>query len=174
MIQKLFSISTETFLFIFFCSVGIYFAIILFTKIAGKRSFSKMSSFDFAMTVAIGSLFASVTLSSTINLSEGLVGLAMLYLLQMSIALLRRFKIVQSVVDNKPLLLMDGEKILEENLRKARVAESDLRAKLREANVIELSEIRAVIFETTGDISVLHSAEENKKLNNYLLQDVKR
>ena len=174
MIQKLFSISTETFFFIFFCSVGIYFGIILFTKIAGKRSFSKMSSFDFAMTVAIGSLFASVILSSTINLSEGLLGLAMLYILQMSIALLRRFKIVQSVVDNKPLLLMDGEKILEDNLRKARVAEADLRAKLREANVIELSEIKAVIFETTGDISVLHTADENKKVNDFLLKDVKK
>ena len=37
-------------------AVGIYIAIILFTRIAGKRSFSKMSSFDFAMTVAIGSI----------------------------------------------------------------------------------------------------------------------
>ncbi|MDR6302251.1 DUF421 domain-containing protein [Mesonia maritima] len=174
MIQKLFSISTETFLFIIFCSVGIYFGIILFTKIAGKRSFSKMSSFDFAMTVAIGSLFASVILSSTINLTEGLLGLAMLYILQMLIAILRRFKVVQSVVDNKPLLLMDGEKILDDNLRKARVAESDLRAKLREANVIELSEIKAVIFETTGDISVLHTADDSKKVNDFLLKDVKK
>ncbi|MDR6301774.1 DUF421 domain-containing protein [Mesonia maritima] len=174
MIQKLFSISNETFLFIIFCSVGIYFGIILFTKIAGKRSFSKMSSFDFAMTVAIGSLFASVILSSTINLTEGLLGLAMLYILQMLIAILRRFKIVQSVVDNNPLLLMDGEKILDDNLRKARVAESDLRAKLREANVIELSEIKAVIFETTGDISVLHTADNSKKVNDFLLKDVKK
>ncbi|WP_121666582.1 DUF421 domain-containing protein [Mesonia aquimarina] len=172
MIQKLFTISTESFFFIFFCAVGIYFAIILFTKIAGKRSFSKMSSFDFAMTVAIGSVVATVILSSTINLTQGLLGLGMLYILQMSVALLRRFNWIQKIVDNKPLLLMDGENILEDNLRKARVTKSDLRAKLREANVIEFSEIKAVVFETTGDISVLHTTEPSKDLNDFLMKDV--
>ena len=29
-------------------------------------------------------------------------------------------------------------------------------AKLREANVLDISEVRAVVLETTGDISVLH------------------
>ena len=172
MVYRLFNISTETLVFMFLCAVGLYIGIILFTKWSGKRSFSKMSSFDFAMTVAIGSLFATVILSSSVNLTKGLIGLAMLYLLQMSVALLRRFKIVQSLVDNRPLLLMDGETILHENLRKARLTESDLRAKLREAKVIELTEIRAVVFETTGDISVLHTADHSKRLNDYLLEDV--
>ncbi len=172
MVYRLFNISTETLVFMFLCAVGLYIGIILFTKWSGKRSFSKMSSFDFAMTVAIGSLFATVILSSSVNLTKGLIGLAMLYLLQMSVALLRRFKIVQSLVDNRPLLLMDGETILHDNLLKARLTESDLRAKLREAKVIELTEIKAVVFETTGDISVLHTADHSKRLNDYLLEDV--
>jgi len=173
MIDKLFNISTQTLVFMFFCAIGLYIGIILFTKWSGKRSFSKMSSFDFAMTVAIGSLFATVILSSSVNLTKGLIGLAMLYLLQMSVALLRRFKFVQSLVDNRPLLLMNGETILHENLRKARLTESDLRAKLREAKVIELTDIRAVVFETTGGVSVLHTSDHSKTLNSYLLEDVK-
>ncbi|WP_311199201.1 YetF domain-containing protein [Leisingera caerulea] len=46
--------------------------------------------------------------------------------------------------------------ILEAALTATRVAESDLIAKLREANVKDLSQVSAVVLETTGDISVLH------------------
>ncbi|MCF4100819.1 DUF421 domain-containing protein [Gillisia sp. M10.2A] len=154
-------------------AVGIYAAVIIFTRIAGKRSFSKMSSFDFAMTVAIGSIIASTVLSKSVSLLQGVVGLAIVYVLQISAALLRRFEVFQKAIDNTPLLLMDGEKILEHNLRKARVTESDLRSKLREANVIQLSQVKAVIFETTGDISVLH-CDDGTSLEEWLLKGVKR
>lgn len=153
---------------------GIYLAVILFTRIAGKRSFSKMSSFDFAMTVAIGSIIASTVLSSSVSLIQGIVGLASVYILQISAAYLRRYPVMGRIMDNTPLLLMDGPNILEENLRKARVTKGDLRSKLREANVLKLSHIKAVVFETTGDISVLQTSEEGQELENWLVKDVNR
>lgn len=76
-------------------------------------------------------------------------------------------------MDNSPLLLMDGGTILEENLRKARVTEGDLRSKLREANVTSLSQVKAVVFETTGNISVLHK-DDDQQLNLWLMKDVMR
>lgn len=152
----------------------IYLAVIFYTRLAGKRSFSKMSSFDFAMTVAVGSMIATTVLSKSVSLWDGIVGIATVYILQISVALLRRFKTVKSIVDNEPLLLMDGEQILYDNLKKARVTEEDLRSKLREANVIRLKEVRAVIFEATGDISVLHTGNDNEELEDWLLKDVNR
>lgn len=132
-----------------------------------------MSSFDFAMTVAVGSIIATTILSSSVTLIDGLIGLSAVYLLQMGIALARRNKYVKMVVDNSPLLLMDGEKIIQSNLRKARVSEADLRSKLREANVTQLTQIKAVVFETTGDISVLHK-DDDEPLNLWLMKDVNR
>lgn len=155
-------------------AIGIYIAIILFTRLAGKRSFSKMSSFDFAMTVAIGSMIASTVLSKTVTLGTGILGLALIYILQISVAFLRRFNGISKVVDNSPLMLMDGENIIKQNLHKAKVTEGDLRSKLREANVLNLSQVRAVIFESTGDISVLHSNNKNEILEDWLLKDVRR
>lgn len=171
--ENVFETSIESILIICINALGIYIAVIVFTRIAGKRSFSKMSSFDFAVTVAVGSIIASTVLSSSISLVDGAVGLFMVYLLQVIAAFLRRFRFFSSLVDNTPLLLMDGSKILENNLKKANVTQGDIRAKLREANVIKLSQVRAVVFETTGDISVLHTADVDKDLECWLLKDVK-
>ncbi|AFL79765.1 putative membrane protein [Aequorivita sublithincola DSM 14238] len=172
--EKWFESSPTSLIAIVLTTIGIYIATIVFTRLAGKRSFSKMSSFDFAMTVAIGSLIATTVLSKSVSLLEGVVGLAAVYLLQIFLAVLRRFDVVEKIVDNQPLLLMDGQNILHTNLRKARVTEADLRSKLREANILELSQVRAVIFECTGDIAVLHSKDENVKVEDWLLKGVNR
>lgn len=172
--EKYFTTTSTTALAIALTAISIYAALIIFTRIAGKRSFSKMSSFDFAMTVAVGSLLATTILSSSVSMLEGAIGLAMVYILQISAALMRRFKWFKNMIDNSPLLLMDGQNILHNNLKKARVTEGDLRSKLREANVIELKEVRAVVFETTGDISVLHTSNMDDELNKWLLKDVMR
>ncbi len=174
MMSQLIEIETSTVYSIIVTAIGVYITLIAFTRIAGKRSFSKMSSFDFAMTVAVGSLLATTILSSTVNLTQGIIGLAIVYVLQISAAMLRRFSWFKSMIDNTPLLLMEGQNIFHENLRKARVAEDDLRSKLREANVVELSEVKAVVFETTGDISVIHSDDKDSRLNTWLMENVKR
>ncbi|MEM0517286.1 MULTISPECIES: DUF421 domain-containing protein [Aequorivita] len=169
-----FEASSTSLIAIVLTTIGIYVAVILFTRLAGKRSFSKMSSFDFAMTVAIGSVIATTILSKSVSLLQGLVGLAAVYVLQITMAMLRRFNTVQKIIDNQPLLLMEGEQIFHDNLKKARVTESDLRAKLREANVLKLSQVRAVIFESTGDIAVLHTKDDNVQVEDWLLKNVNR
>jgi uncharacterized membrane protein YcaP (DUF421 family) len=68
---------------------------------------------------------------------------------------------------------MDGDTVLKENMRKARVSESDLRSKLREANITRLSQIKAVVFETTGDISILH-ADGEETPDFWIMKDVNR
>jgi len=172
--EKWFAFDLESLIAIVLTAIGIYIAIIIYTRIAGKRSFSKMSSFDFAMTVALGSMVATTVLSKSVSLWDGVIGLGIIYLLQLSLAILRRFKVIRSAVDNAPLLLMNGTDILYDNLKKARVTEEDLRSKLREANVIRLKEVRAVIFEATGDISVMHTEDEDEELEEWLIKGVEK
>ncbi|WP_417884972.1 DUF421 domain-containing protein [Zunongwangia sp.] len=169
--EKWFEASPTSLLAIIISAIGIYCLVIIYTRIAGKRSFSKMSSFDFAMTIASGSILASTILLKNVSLLQGAIGLLIVYVLQISTAYLRRFHLFQKLTDNKPLLLMKDGEIFHDNLKKARVTESDLRGKLREANVIQLSEVRAVVFETTGDVSVLH-CNPKKELEEWLIKDV--
>ena len=137
-------------------TVGVYSAIILLTRLNGLRSFSKMSGFDFAMTVAIGSLFATTIATGTPPLLQGVTALASIFACQRIVALLRTKEgVMRRLIDNEPMLLMDGATILHENLEQVRVTEKDLYGKLREANVVNLKQVRAVVFESTGDISVL-------------------
>lgn len=133
----------------------IFLSVITYTRIAGLRSFSKMSSFDFASTVAVGSLMASVAVTQA-SLLNGVIALGTLYAAQSGIAVLRRHTGIEKVIDNRPVLLMAGPQVLHENLRRSSVTQRDLVAKLREANVVRPDQVLAVVLETTGDVNVLH------------------
>ncbi len=134
----------------------VFGVVILYTRLAGLRSLAKMSSFDFAMTIAVGSLIGSTSSSSSVTLANGVIALAALFLIQAGIALARRRLGLGGVVDNQPVLLMVGSKVLEDNLGRCRLTPEDLWARVREANVLDPSTIAAVVMETTGTISVLH------------------
>ncbi len=170
---KLAAVSPHALLAVLVSAVATYAAILVFTRIVGLRSFSKMSAADFAMTVAVGSLFASTIASPDPKLLLGLYALALLYIGQWGVATLRRLSgRFSDIVDNKPLLLMRGSTLITEHLRLANVTTADVYAKLREANVLRFEQVRAVVFETTGDISVLHTDTRHTTIDAELLSDV--
>ena len=143
---------------IFVSTVLVYLAVIVLTRIAGPRSLAKMSSFDFAATVAVGSTVASTALANT-PLTNGLLALTLLYALQYAVATLRRKRALGGAVDNSPLVLMVDGQVLEGNLRDARVSREELWSQLRRNGVRRLGTVRAVVLETTGDMSVLTEGE---------------
>ncbi len=170
-----FHLSLTAFVNIVVSATVLYAAIIVATRIYGLRTFAKMSSFDFAMTVAIGSMMAATVVSRDAMLLPGLMAVVVFYLLQSIVGKLRVYSVkVQKWVDNEPVLLMDGPEVLDENLRKTGVTHDDLRARLREANVLNYTQVRAVVLETTGNISVLHSSDASTELDRDLLKAVKR
>lgn len=152
-------------------TILIYVAVIAVVRLNGLRSFSKMSSFDFAVSVAIGSIMASVALSSTVTIVDGLVALAVIFLLQRVVSYARVHHQGDRWVDNRPRLLMVRDRFVEEALANERVTKDDVRAKLREANVTDYDQVMAVVLENTGDISVLHG-EPGQSLESELLDNV--
>ena len=145
--------------------------IIILVNIAGLRSFSKMTSFDFVTTVAFGSLLATAaTVSEWPGFAQALCAIAALFLMQYLVARFRKQSAsFENFIGNDPIMLMRDGEIFDDALKHTRVSRSDLVAKLREANVMHFSEVRAVVLESTGDISVLHG----ETLDDDLIEDVR-
>ena len=140
--------------------IYVYAAVILGTRMAGLRSFSKMSSFDFAMTVAIGTLVASTALARDPPVIEALIALALLYLLQFVVARLRvRFERFAGWIDNTPVVLIENGRIIDHNLRRVRITHEELRSAIRAAQLPGVSKVAVAVMETTGDISVVPGPE---------------
>jgi len=153
-------------------TAALYIAVIALTRLFGLRSFSKMSAGDFAMTIAVGSVLGGSISNPNPSVLVGMLALGALFTGQWLVASLRRHGGVSRVLDNEPLLLVWDGQLIEENMASAQVSRADIQAKLREANVFSLSEVAAVVFETTGDVSVLHG-RTSSELDDFLLTGVR-
>ncbi|MBD59600.1 MAG: DUF421 domain-containing protein [Citromicrobium sp.] len=138
-------------------AIGIFYVILL-TRVVGLRSFSKMTNFDFVITLAMGTVLAGMGRASDWQaFAQAAVVMFVLFAVQWLIARARKDSdAVEETIHNDPVLLMVDGRMCEKALEETRVARSDVIAKLREANALNFGQVRAVVLETTGDISVLH------------------
>jgi uncharacterized membrane protein YcaP (DUF421 family) len=145
--------------------------VVFCVRVIGLRAFSKMTSFDFVTTVAIGSLLAGcVQATNWSALAQALVAITALLGIQYAVSRTRsEIDDFEGVVDNTPTLLMREGEFLETALKLTRTTRSDIISKLREANVLHVSDVRAVVLESTGDISVLHG----ESLDDAILEGVR-
>lgn len=150
-----------------------YALLILYTRFSGLRSFSKMSGFDFAITVSLGSVLAGVIMTKDPSALLGGFALGTLFVLQKLLALVReRSEWVEKLIGNTPLVLVYEGTFYTPNMARAHVTRKDIMAKLREANVLHMGQVRAVILESTGDVSVLHSDSTSESLAREILEGV--
>ena len=133
-----------------------YLALVLFLRISGKRTLSKLNAFDLVVTVALGSLLATTLLNKDVALAEGLVALASLIALQFLVTWSSvRFRWVREGVRSEPAVLVRDGRPLPEVLRRERVTEDEATSAVREAGGRTLAEAEVVILESDGSLTAI-------------------
>lgn len=142
-------------------SICAYSALIVILRLSGKRTLSKMSAYDFVVTVAIGSTLSSVILTKSVTLSEGILAFIMLVLLQFAVTFFSvRSNKFANLVKATPKLIVYKGKIIEKNLRKERLIISEIYAALRESGMGSIEDADAVVLETDGTLTVVAHLKE--------------
>lgn len=133
-----------------------YAALVAILRVSGKRTLSKLNAFDFVVTVALGSTLATILLSETVALVEGITALGLLVFLQAVITWLSvRWPRFQGLVKNEPTLLVRDGALLHGAMRRQRVTREEILAALRSEGMEDPACAAAVILETDGSISVI-------------------
>ncbi|HVM69540.1 MAG TPA: YetF domain-containing protein [Gaiellaceae bacterium] len=136
-----------------------YVALIVFLRISGKRSLAQLNLFDWVVTVALGSTVATMVLSPSVSLAEGTLALAVLLALQWAVAWTQtRSRAFGRLIRSEPTLLAHDGRLLHDRMRAERVNEQDVLQALRQSGHARLEEVRAVVLETNGSLSVLTDA----------------
>lgn len=133
-----------------------YVVLIVFLRISGKRTLSKMNAFDLIVTVALGSTLATVLLSKDVALAEGAVAFAVLVGLQFIVTWSSvRARWVRRLVTGEPRMLYYRGRLLPDALRAARVTVDEVEAAVRSSGMASLEGASSVILETDGSFSVI-------------------
>ena len=108
------------------------------------------------MTVALGSILATVIINKDVPLLDGILALASLILLQMMVSWLSvRVKAIRRIVKSEPRLIFFHGEFLHDVLKRHRITEDEVLQVLRSNGNAEVEKIDAIVLETNGKFSVM-------------------
>jgi uncharacterized membrane protein YcaP (DUF421 family) len=132
-----------------------YVALVGLLLATGKRTLSKMNAFDLVVTIALGSALSTTMLSKSTPLAEGVLGLALLVLLQFAVTWLAvRWKSFEQLVKSTPTLLVHRGAEIQQAMRRERITSDEIMAAIRASGRTGLDESISVVLETDGSLSV--------------------
>src|ERR687886_3092994 len=134
----------------------IYVAVVVALRLLGEQALAKMSAYDLIVTVALGSLVASIPISTHVTVVDGLAAIGTYLVLQeFTRWLLARAPATRKLVKEQPALLVWDGQMLHDRMQEAKVTDDEIRAAIRRAGKASLSEVQAVILENDGEWSVV-------------------
>ncbi len=143
-----------------FVGVLSYVILIVFLRLSGKRTLSKMNAFDLIVNISLGSILATILLNDSVPLGEGLSAIAVLILLQFAVTWSSvRQPWIRRLVTGEPSLLLKRGCFISAAMKRARITEDEIRAAVRSAGLCDLGLVEAVVIETDGSLSVVRKGE---------------
>lgn len=116
---------------------------------------SKLNAFDFVVAVTLGSTLSSMILAK-VAVAEGMLAVIIIIGLQYALAKMARdSSTLEQIINSQPTLLFYDGRFLEDALSKECITHEEIHAAVREYRLENMDEVRAVVMELNGDLTVV-------------------
>ena len=138
----------------------IYLILTLLFRIAGKRALSQITPFDLVLLLIISETVQQGLVAEDHSLTNAILLVVTLVGLDIVLSLLKqRWKWLDRVLDDRPLIVVQDGKVLQDRMNRERISETDVLASARlHQGIGRMDEIAYAVLETDGKISVVPRA----------------
>jgi uncharacterized membrane protein YcaP (DUF421 family) len=133
----------------------IYATALLGLRLAHRRTLAQWTAIDFAAAVAVGAIVGRTALAGTQSYLTGAVALVTLLAAHAVVTLARGQRWVGKLVDHRVRVLVAHGRLRRRQLLVCGVTEHDLAAQLRQRGVFDLADVRYVLYEAKGALTVV-------------------
>lgn len=131
-------------------------------RVSPRRTLAQWTAIDFAAAIAIGAIIGRTAIANDQSFVIGAVALVTLLFTHWLVSLARFSPVLAKLVDHRVRVLVDHGRIHRDQLRRCGVTENDLLAKLREQGVASLDDLRYVLYENKGDLTIVTESSSNQ------------
>jgi uncharacterized membrane protein YcaP (DUF421 family) len=138
-----------------------YASLVIFLRVSGKRTLSKLNAFDLVITMAMGTILATTILNSKVTWVKGTTAFLVLIALQYLVAKLTvRLPWFEKIIKSEPQVLFKEGEFKEEAMVRERVPKSAILQAMRSQGLGSMKQVKEVFLESDGSISVIKQYEE--------------
>jgi uncharacterized membrane protein YcaP (DUF421 family) len=139
-------------------AVLMYGTAVLGLRIAQRRTLSQWTAIDFAAAVAIGAIVGRTAIASGQSYVVGATALLTILGAHALVNYGRYNRWFARAVDHRVRVLVDHGRLRRGQLHLCGLTEQEVLAKLREQGVERLADLRYVLYEAKGELTIVHEA----------------
>ena len=137
-----------------------YLAMVIALRISGKRTLAKLNAFDLVITVALGSVLATIALSSDVSLIEGVAAILLLVAAQWAVSWASvRTSLARRLTRAEASIVFADDVFDDTTLERERLTRGEVLQAIRASGCGDIELVAAVVLETDGSFSVIASAQ---------------
>lgn len=131
-------------------------ALLIVTRILGRRTLSELTFYDFVIGLVIGNISATVITDTEFSLQDGAIILVVSTAWVLALNELSQKSITaRKLIEAEPLIVLHNGKILEDHLKKRFYNVNDLLEMLRQQGIFDPQQVELALIEADGQLSVL-------------------
>ena len=136
-------------------TVLLYLVLVFSIRMMGKRQIGQMEASEFVVTMLVANLAAIPMQDEGVPLYPGLVPILTVLGAELVLSwLILGSSHLRRLLCGKPVILIENGRLLQGNLRSARMTLDELTAHLRLKDILDLGSVQYAILETNGSLSV--------------------
>jgi uncharacterized membrane protein YcaP (DUF421 family) len=141
-----------------------YVVAVLALRAGQRRTLAQWTAIDFAAAVAVGAIVGRTALAHGQSFLIGAVALVTILAVHV-VAMAGRFNPkFAKLVDHRIRVLVDHGELRRDQLRLCGLTDNDVIAQLRQLGVRRLEELRYVLYETKGELTVVREQDPEGEL----------
>lgn len=160
--ELLFGQEGASFLFeIGFRTVVMFLVVVVSLSFTGRRGVKQLSVFEMVMIISLGSAAGDPMFYKEVGLLQAaVVFLVVLLFYRLIIYFISRYDNIEFLFEGKPLLIILDGKFTEPSVNTKQLGSDELFSELRNMNIEHLGQLKRVLLETDGSLSILYFKEE--------------
>nr|WP_197446957.1 YetF domain-containing protein [Tautonia plasticadhaerens] len=138
-------------------AAAIYAFLVVLFRVAGRRTLSEMTSFDFVLLLVVGEATQQALLGEDFSLTNAFLSILTLIAIDIGLSLWKqRSTWLEMWIDGVPTVLVEDGRPLRDRMDKARVGLDDILEAARRLRGLErLEQVRYAILERDGKITII-------------------
>lgn len=139
----------------------VYIFMVVVFRLAGQRTLSEMTSFDFVLLLIVAEATQQALLGEDFSLTNAFLVVITLIGIDIFLSVLKdRFPRLERAVEGMPVIILENGRPFKDRMKRARVDESDILVAARSSQGLErLERIKYAVLESSGSISIISKSD---------------
>ncbi len=138
-------------------AAAIYLFLLVLFRVAGKRTLSDVTTFDFVLLLIIGEATQQALLGEDFSLTNAFLVIVTLIGFDIGLSLwIQRWPWLSKWMEGVPLIIVEHGQPLRERMQRVRVSEDEILTAARERQgLARMDQIQYAVLERSGGISII-------------------